>query len=186
MNAGRHVHLVDLHSAVSTADLADGIHPNALGYDKMAAAWFAALQSVSGSIGTPGGGGTGARQIVGAQSGRCLDVTGAATAGGTPVELWDCNGQANQSWTPTTSGQLTVYGNACLDVSGQAPASGAAAVISACTGQAVQQWTVDSAGTISHAQSGLCLDASGQATANGTKVIVWSCNGQQNQRWTLR
>jgi lysophospholipase L1-like esterase len=51
-NAGRHVHLVDMHSALTTADLADGIHPNAGGYDKMATAWFAALRSVPGSLGS--------------------------------------------------------------------------------------------------------------------------------------
>jgi hypothetical protein len=32
------------------------------------------------------------------QSGLCLDVTGAATANGTKVELWTCNGGANQQW----------------------------------------------------------------------------------------
>jgi lysophospholipase L1-like esterase len=55
-NAGQHVHLVDMHSALTAADLADGVHPNAGGYDKMAAVWFNALQSVPGSIGNPGGG----------------------------------------------------------------------------------------------------------------------------------
>jgi lysophospholipase L1-like esterase len=54
-NAGRHVHLVDMHSALTTSDLADGIHPNATGYDKMAATWYTALRSVPGSIGNPGG-----------------------------------------------------------------------------------------------------------------------------------
>lgn len=34
-----------------------------------------------------------------AQSGLCLDVTGAATANGTPVELWTCNGGSNQQWS---------------------------------------------------------------------------------------
>jgi lysophospholipase L1-like esterase len=53
VNAGRHVHLVDMHSALTTADLTDGIHPTAGGYDKMAARWFSALQSVPGSIGNP-------------------------------------------------------------------------------------------------------------------------------------
>ena len=48
--AGKKVHLVDMYRAVSTADLPDGVHPNAAGYDKMAAAWFAALRSVPGSI----------------------------------------------------------------------------------------------------------------------------------------
>ena len=56
VNAGKHVHLVNMHSAVSTADLADGVHPNATGYDKMATVWYSALLSVPGSIGSPGGG----------------------------------------------------------------------------------------------------------------------------------
>src|SRR5690242_163633 len=53
VNAGKHVHLVDMHSALTTADLIDGIHPTAGGYDKMATAWFGALRSVPGSIGNP-------------------------------------------------------------------------------------------------------------------------------------
>ncbi len=43
---GPRTHLVDMHSAITTADLADGLHPNAGGYDKMGARWFSALQSV--------------------------------------------------------------------------------------------------------------------------------------------
>ena len=50
-NAGKHVHLVSMYDALTTSDLADGIHPNAGGYQKMANVWFAALQSVPGSIG---------------------------------------------------------------------------------------------------------------------------------------
>jgi lysophospholipase L1-like esterase len=53
VNAGKRVHLVDMHSALSTADLIDGVHPTAGGYDKMAAAWFTALRSVPGTIGDP-------------------------------------------------------------------------------------------------------------------------------------
>ena len=37
--------------------------------------------------------------ITGAQSGLCLDVTGASTADGALVELWTCNGGSNQQWT---------------------------------------------------------------------------------------
>ena len=47
---GPMTHLVDMHSAITTADLADGVHPNATGYDKMGDRWFAALQSVPGSV----------------------------------------------------------------------------------------------------------------------------------------
>ena len=55
VNAGKHVRLVDMHSALTTGDLIDGIHPTANGYDKMAARWYSALQSVPGSIGDPVG-----------------------------------------------------------------------------------------------------------------------------------
>jgi lysophospholipase L1-like esterase len=54
VNAGRRVHLVDMHSALTTADLIDGIHPTASGYDKMAGTWYSALRTVSGSIGNQG------------------------------------------------------------------------------------------------------------------------------------
>ena len=43
-NAGKRVHLVDMYSALTTADLADGVHPNAGGYSKMAATWYNALR----------------------------------------------------------------------------------------------------------------------------------------------
>ncbi|MEV4460756.1 SGNH/GDSL hydrolase family protein [Microbispora sp. NPDC049633] len=54
--AGRRVHLVDMYGALTTADLADGVHPSAAGYAKMATVWYDALRSVPGSLsdGTPG------------------------------------------------------------------------------------------------------------------------------------
>ncbi len=187
VSAGKHVHLVDMHSALTAADLTDGIHPTAAGYDKMAAVWNSALLSVAGSIGSPGTGGSGgAHRIVGTQSGRCLDVAGASTANGTQVQLWDCTGQTNQSWTYTSGRQLTVYGNKCLDASGQGTSNGTAVIVWDCNGQANQQWNVNSNGTVTGAQSGLCVDANGAGTANGTKVILWSCNGQANQQWAQR
>lgn len=48
---GARVHLVDMYSQLTTADLVDGVHPNATGYSKMADAWYEALLSVPGSIG---------------------------------------------------------------------------------------------------------------------------------------
>jgi lysophospholipase L1-like esterase len=180
VNAGKHVHLVDMHSALTAADLTDGIHPTATGYDKMAAAWFNALRSVPGSLGDPG------RPIAGTQSGRCVDVTGITTTNGTQVQLWDCNGQTNQAWTRTSGRQLMVYGTRCLDASGGGTTNGTPVIIWDCGGQANQQWNINTNGTITGVQSGLCLDASGQGTANGTKLQLWTCNGQANQQWSLR
>ncbi|MBF9129520.1 cellulose binding domain-containing protein [Plantactinospora sp. S1510] len=49
-NAGRPVYLVDMYNALTTADLADGVHPNATGYSKMATTWYNALRAVPGSL----------------------------------------------------------------------------------------------------------------------------------------
>lgn len=42
---GRRVSFVDLHAALGLDDLADGVHPNADGYAKMARAWLPALRA---------------------------------------------------------------------------------------------------------------------------------------------
>ncbi|WP_406066981.1 ricin-type beta-trefoil lectin domain protein [Micromonospora sp. NBC_01638] len=125
-------------------------------------------------------------QLVGGQSGRCVDVPNSTTANGTQMQLWDCSGGTNQRWSYTASKQLTVYGNKCLDASGAGTANGTAVIIWDCHGGLNQQWNVNTNGTITNVQSGLCIDANGAATANGTKVILWSCNGGANQQWSLR
>jgi poly(3-hydroxybutyrate) depolymerase len=128
----------------------------------------------------------GGQQIVGQQSGRCVDISSSTGANGTQAQLWDCNGGSNQRWTYTSGKQLMVFGNKCLDASGQGTSNGTAVVIWDCNGQANQQWNVNSNGTITGQQSGLCLDATGAGTANGTKVELWSCWNGSNQQWSLR
>lgn len=49
-DAGKHVQLVDMYSKLTTSDLAEGVHPNAGGYAKMAAAWYDALLNVPASL----------------------------------------------------------------------------------------------------------------------------------------
>jgi ricin-type beta-trefoil lectin protein len=180
--AGKKVHLVDMHNAVSTSDLIDGIHPTAGGYDKMAATWYSALLAVSGSIGNPGTG-SGAQALVGTASGRCLDVPNGSTTNGVQPVIWDCSGAANQLWT--YDGQTLRALGKCLD-SPTGATAGAKAQLWDCSGAANQQWALRSDGTISNAQSGLCLDVSGRATANGTPVILWTCTAAANQLWTRR
>jgi lysophospholipase L1-like esterase len=182
VNSGKRVHLVDMHAALTTADLTDGIHPTAGGYDKMAATWYAALRSVAGTIGEPGGTGT-AGTLVSAASGRCLDVPGGNTANGTQPIIWDCSGGANQRWT-VTGQTLRAFGK-CLDSPTNATA-GAKAQLWDCHGGTNQNWNLNANGTISNAQSGLCLDVNGNATTNGSQVILWTCTAAANQLWTRR
>ncbi|WP_055586278.1 glycoside hydrolase family 27 protein [Streptacidiphilus griseoplanus] len=142
------------------------------------------------SGGTSGGNGggttTGALRAVGA--GKCLDVPNSTTTLGTQLQIWDCNGQANQTWTRTSSNQLTVYSGGsqmCLDAYNNQTTNGTKVEIWSCNGQANQQWTVNSNGTITGTQSGLCLDVTGASTANGALAELWTCNGGSNQQWSL-
>ncbi|MEH1129042.1 ricin-type beta-trefoil lectin domain protein [Micromonospora sp. CPCC 206061] len=132
------------------------------------------------------GGGQQNGQIVGGQSGRCVEVPNSTTTNGTQVQLRDCSGGTNQRWTYTASKQLTVYGNKCLDAYGAGTSNGTVVAIWDCHSGLNQQWNVNANGTITSVQSGLCVDANGAATANGTKIILWSCNGGANQQWSLR
>ncbi|MFD8496718.1 ricin-type beta-trefoil lectin domain protein [Amycolatopsis sp. NPDC059657] len=135
---------------------------------------------------TPGAGGPGGTTttIVGAGSGRCLDVPGATQTDGTQVELWDCNGGANQQWTSTGAGELRVYGGDCLDAFGSGTSPGTKVVIWTCNGGTNQKWTANANGTITGVASGLCLNAIGAATGNGTLIDLAACTGAGNQKWT--
>ncbi|MFI2641133.1 lectin [Streptomyces sp. NPDC018610] len=123
--------------------------------------------------------------LVSSASGRCLDVKGDADTAGTTLEIWDCNGQANQAFEFTSSGELrTMGGTRCVDASHSGTTSGTQVIIWTCNGQANQQWRHNSDGTVAGAQSGLCLDVNGASAANGTAVVLWTCNGQSNQKWS--
>jgi hypothetical protein len=137
----------------------------------------------------PTGGGTSTGELRAVASNKCLDVPSATTTAGTQTQIWDCNGGANQRWTRTATGELTVYSGGerrCLDAYNSGTANGTAAVIWTCNGGANQRWNLNGNGTITSAQSGLCLDVSAYSTANGAKVHLWTCHGGSNQQWKLQ
>ena len=137
------------------------------------------------------GGGTGAvtsGEIHAVGAGKCLDVPGSSTTAGTQADIWSCLGGANQIWTRTSAGQLTVYAGSsqqCLDAYNNQTAAGTKVEIWPCNGGANQQWSLHANGTITGVQSGLCLDVTGASTANGALAELWTCNGQSNQQWSL-
>jgi lysophospholipase L1-like esterase len=183
---GPHVHVLNLHSVVTTADLADGLHPSAAGYNKMAAAWYAALQSVPVSL-APGGPAIGAPVgLINPNAGRCLDVTGASSAAGSPTIIFDCRGSINQQWTRSASGELRVFGNSCLDVEGGRTANGTRVIIWPCHGGTNQQWSFRPNGSLVGVGSGKCLNVAGSGTANGVMVQISDCNGTGAQQWAGR
>ncbi len=134
------------------------------------------------------GGGSGSGSLRGVAAGRCLDVPNQSKTNGTQVQIYDCLTGANQQWTYSAAGELTVYSGGdkkCLDASSGGTANGTKAIIWTCHGGSNQRWNRNANGTITNAASGLCLDVSGAGAANGTPVHLWTCNNQTNQQWTL-
>ncbi|MFE7648997.1 ricin-type beta-trefoil lectin domain protein [Streptomyces phaeoluteigriseus] len=134
---------------------------------------------VSTDTGQPGGSGP----ITGV-GGKCVDVAGANSANGTPVQLYDCNGTAAQQWTVGGDGTIRALGK-CLDVASGGTADGTLVQLWDCNGTAAQQWAVPAARDIVNPQADKCLDASGGSSANGTRLHIWTCTGAVNQKWTV-
>jgi glucose/arabinose dehydrogenase/PKD repeat protein len=127
--------------------------------------------------------GGGAGPIVGL-AGKCLDVAGGATADGTKIQLYTCNGTAAQSWTVTPNSTVRALGK-CLDVAGGATANGTKVQLYTCNGTAAQNWSAQADGTVRNPQSGRCLDVSQNNPADGQQIHIWDCLAAANQKWTL-
>jgi alpha-galactosidase len=190
-------------ATISTTAAAAGL-PASSSY-KLTNLWSNAVTSTSGSISAtvPGhgsvmyrvsaGSGTSVgttHPLLGASSQRCLDAAGGATDPGTVIEIWDCNGGANQAVTLTSAGELRLYGGTqCLDAYDNQTASGTKVELWTCNGGANQQWRLNPDGTVTGVQSGLCLDVTGgdkpAGNVNGVPLELWTCNGGANQQWAL-
>ena len=119
----------------------------------------------------------------GVNSAKCVDDNGQSSANGTKIQVWDCNGGANQSWTVASNGTVQVFGK-CLDITGASTANGALIELWQCNGGANQQWQASN-GALVNPVSGKCLDDPGSNTANGTQLDLWTCTGGANQQWHL-
>jgi lysophospholipase L1-like esterase len=178
--AGRHVAFVDM-SGLTTADLADPLHPNDAGYQKMADAFHRGVQSAdsAGWLKNPA---PAPARVQSGVAGKCMDVNGANNADGTAVQTWSCGDSANQYWSAYTDGTLRSLGK-CLDAAGGATANGTKVQLWACHGGSNQKWEPYN-GSYRNPASGRCLDVPGSSTADGTQLVLWDCNGGSNQKWT--
>ncbi|MER7948794.1 ricin-type beta-trefoil lectin domain protein [Streptomyces sp. NPDC096079] len=117
-------------------------------------------------------------------AGKCLDVAGGATADGTPVQLYTCNGTAAQRWTLAADGTVRALGK-CLDVTGAGTADGTKVQLYACNGTGAQRWSYDpTTHDVVNTAAGKCLDVTGNSSADGTRTQIWTCTGAANQKWT--
>ena|GEM_PF-3022563 len=143
--------------------------------------------------------GSGKYQIINPASNRCLDVTGGtgATGDGVLTELWDCTGQANQSWalTPPAAAATPLplvakHSGKCLDVRGGPTATADGVLIEqwSCSGQSNQNWTLKDMGSgqveLIAQSSGKCAEVINGATANGSGIQQATCTGSPRQLWS--
>jgi hypothetical protein len=119
--------------------------------------------------------------LKGANSGRCLDVPNGQT--GVQVQIYDCSGNANQTITQTTAGELRVSGK-CLAADGDGTTAGTKLILWACNGKSSQKWWFRVDGTITNRSNGLAIDVAGWAKANGSKVQLWTPLGNATQQWS--
>ena len=127
----------------------------------------------------PAGGG----RITGV-GGKCVDVAGANSANGTPVQLYDCNGTAAQQWSRPGDGTIRALGK-CLDAASGGTADGTLVQLWDCNGTGAQKWAVSGANDIVNIQANKCLDAQNNSSANGTRLQLWTCFGTANQKGTV-
>ncbi|OQR60929.1 hydrogenase expression protein [Streptomyces maremycinicus] len=152
-----------------------------------------------GSTGSGGGSGSGSggsgdtkttapvpgAVIIGTGSDRCIDITGAQNGkgkDGTPLQLWDCAGSANQKWVFKSDGTVRALG-LCMDVAWGSKDDGAVIQVANCSGNPAQQWVLSQYGDLVNPQADKCIDAKDQGTGNGTKLQLWTCSGTPNQKW---
>ncbi len=116
-------------------------------------------------------------------AGKCVDVAGANSANGTPVQLYTCNGTAAQQWAANSDGTIRALGK-CLDVTAGSTANGAKIQLYDCNGTGAQNWRITAAHDIVNVTADKCLDVTDNNSADGTRLQIWSCTGAANQKWT--
>lgn len=115
--------------------------------------------------------------------GRCVDVAGAKTDNGTPVQIYDCNQSAAQRWTISDDSTIRAFGK-CLDVTGAGTANGTPVQLYDCNGTGAQKWNLSPSGDIVNINANKCLDVKQPANQNGARLQIWDCAGTANQKWT--
>ncbi|MEU5432296.1 RICIN domain-containing protein [Streptomyces sp. NPDC020719] len=128
-------------------------------------------------------------------SGKCVDAASAATADGTAVQQYGCNGTAAQQWQlrATDSGYVQIDNRndatKAWDVTDVSTADGAPVQLWAYGGGDNQQWRpVQEAGGAYHfvnRHSGKCLDVPGASTADGARIQQYTCNGSAAQSFDV-
>ncbi|MFE2884136.1 RICIN domain-containing protein [Streptomyces graminifolii] len=156
---------------------------------------FAAQASASAASTAAAAIPTGYTTVVNKGSGKCVDARSAASADGTAVQQYTCNGSTAQNWqlTATDSGYYRVNSNLngaeAWDVTNVSTADSAPVQLWTYSSGANQQWLpvaeADGAYHFVNRNSGKCLDVPSASTADSVQLAQYTCNGTAAQSFTL-
>jgi hypothetical protein len=131
--------------------------------------------------------------VVGLGSGKCVDARSAASADGTVIQQYTCNGTQAQNFQfqPTSGAWVRINSRLnsaqTLDVTNVSTADGAPIQLWVYSNGNNQQWQpVAEAGGSYHfvnRHSGKCLTATG--SADSTQLVQYTCNGSPSQSFSL-
>jgi hypothetical protein len=132
--------------------------------------------------------------VVNQNSGKCVDARAAATANGTAVQQYACNGTGAQQWrfTATSSGYFQVGVSTATgqvwDDSNVSSADGSLIHLWTYGGGTNQQWlpVQEASGNYHFVNrfSGKCLDVPSASTADSVQLQQWTCNGTAAQSFS--
>jgi hypothetical protein len=80
--------------------------------------------------------------IAGDTTGKCADDNNQSSADGTKIQMWTCNGGANQQWLPVNGMLVNPVSGRCLDDPAFNTANGTQLDIWDCNGGSNQQWAI--------------------------------------------
>jgi hypothetical protein len=115
--------------------------------------------------------------------GKCLNIVSNGTANGSKLQLYTCNGGANELWE-ITGGYGQLYNPAsgrCIDDPSSSKSNGTQLDIWSCNDEPWQDWVLPSS-PFESAVPGKCINDSGNSTANGAAIVSYTCNGAGNEK----
>ncbi|MFI9422366.1 non-reducing end alpha-L-arabinofuranosidase family hydrolase [Streptomyces achromogenes] len=161
-------------------------------------AYSAVLTALGGTSGGTAGGGITSGTVYtlsDVAAGRVLDEPAGYNGNGTPLQVWDASGAANQQWRAgrNSDGSYTltnVASGRVLEEPADQTGNGTRTRVWDAGGGANQHWRAhrnsDGSYTLTNVASGRALEIPGGRTANGTPVQIWDAGGGANQHWNFR
>jgi hypothetical protein len=132
-------------------------------------------------------------QLVGVDSGLCLEIGGSGYSDRDPVQLAECAVSSRQQFrlVHKTGGQFQVISassSKCLDIDAASLKPMASVFQWLCGDGPNQQFLIANRGSLARLQvrhSGMCLDVQNAGRAPGTPIIQWPCSTGHNQEFWI-